>query len=81
MLSLILSSVCSPLLLFIVGLKGPVVPKGDRKRRFACSYMNTWPAQTINKKLENSTHRGRVMTVCTLCHDVTSSLHSTICFS
>lgn len=81
MLSLILSNVHSLLLLFIAGLKAPIVPKGDRKRRFAYSYMNTWPAQAINKRLENSTHRGGVVTVCTLCHYVTNSSHSTICFS
>lgn len=80
MLSLILSNVRSLLLLFIAGLKGPIVPKGDRKRRFAYSYINTVPAQAI-KKLENSTHRGRVNTVCTLCHYVSNSSHSTICFS
>lgn len=73
----IISIVCS----LLEEEKGPLVPKGGRKRRFEYMYLNKRPAWRVNKRLEKNTHRGHVMTLSTL-YVIPSLVHEhiKICF-
>lgn len=57
-----------------------MVLKGGRKRRFAYTKMNVWPAGTVNKEQEK-TQRPCDVTFDSRLHHVVSSLNSKICFS